>query len=68
MDRRIKVWLIVLIVLLLAAIGAVIGVNNQLSVSNVALETASTQLAAELEKVETLNANFESVSQQLTEA
>lgn len=68
MERRIKVWLSVLIALLLAAIGGVLVVNNQLSVSNVALEAASTQLAAELEKIATLTADFESVSLQLTEA
>ena len=68
MERRMKVWLTVLIVLLIAAIAAVLGINSQLSGSKNALEAASTQLAGELEKVETLTADYESVSAQLAEA
>lgn len=68
MERRIKVWLGVLIALLILAIAGVIVVNGQLSNSKVALEAASTQLAGELDKVETLTAENESVNEQLVQA
>lgn len=68
MERRIKVWLGVLIALLILAIVGVIVVNGQLSNSKVALEAASTQLAGELDKVETLTAENESVNEQLVQA
>lgn len=68
MERRIKVWLGVLIALLVLAIVGVIVVNSQLSNSKVALEAASTQLAGELDKVETLTAENESVNAQLAQA
>lgn len=67
MDRRIKVWLTVLIVLLVAAIAGVVVINVQLSGSKTALEAANMQLSSEIEKNETLTADYESISTQLTE-
>lgn len=67
MERRMKVWLTVLIVLLIAAIVAVLGVNGQLSGSKTALEAANTLLSSEQEKNETLTADYESMSTKLTE-
>lgn len=58
MDRKNKVWLIVLALLLVAAIIAVVIFNGKLSTSNRSLESVSAQLADAQEANEALNAQL----------
>ena len=65
MDRRNKVWLILLVALLIAAIVAVIVVNDRLTGSKESLEAASAQLISQQEKYDALSAEYEGVSAEL---
>ena len=62
MDRKNKVWLIVLAILLVLAIAAVIVINGKLSTSRESLAAVNMQLATQQESYEALNGEFESMS------
>ena len=68
MDRRNKVWFTLLALLLVAAVAAVVVVNNRLTNSEELLEAANMRLVGAQERNETLTADFESVSSELTAA
>ena len=68
MDRRNKVWLILLALLLVAAVAAVVVINNRLNNSEELLQAANVRLAGVQEQNETLTADIESVSGELAAA
>ena len=67
MDRKNKVWLVVLAVLLALAIVAVIFINGKLSTSKESLAAVSTRLATQQESFEALDSEYQLVSAQLAE-
>lgn len=73
MDRKSKIWQIVLLVLLIAAIVAIVLFNNRLNTSNTALSAAQEQLAeaqkssSDLQaKLDETQASYDEVSAKLT--
>ena len=65
MDRKNRVWLIVLAILLVLAIAAVIVINGKLSTSRESLAAANTQLATQQESFDALNGEYESMGAEL---
>ena len=73
MDRKSKIWLIVLLALLIAAIAAIIVFNGKLNNSSRTLSTALEQLATEQSNVADLKdaldkaqADYDEVSAKMT--
>ena len=65
MDRKNKVWRIVLVALLLLAIIALLFFNSKLNASREALSTATAQLAAEQESSAALQAELDAAEDQV---
>ena len=68
MDRKNKIWIVILAVLLALAIAAVVIINSRLSSSKASLDAVSTSLADEQQKNADLAADIEDVTAQLTES